>query len=523
MQTSLFPAENADSYRVFSLSVLPYLRDFFNIRRKIIMENLFLTESESDKKYYSQIMEKTNSAILESFDNPKAYTGPEPFDLKKIIRMDSILPEKGMGFDRMFSLVKEKILPNMLRPSSTDYMPHLHSPALVESLAAEQIISAYNQSMDSWDQAPAATEIEVDVTNHLCSLYGYGEKADGVFTSGGSQSNQTAIILARDWFCNEILNYDVKKCGLPENYRKLRMYTSEISHFSMEKSAHILGLGYESVVKVPVDSKKKIDYSAFKSLVEKDVAEGNIPFLAVATVGTTDFGSIDPVKEMSELCSKYNIWLHADAAYGSGVVLSNEYKSRVKDLKLCDSITVDFHKMFMLNISASAVLVKDGKDFDALTIHADYLNREEDEEDGYTNLVDKSLQTTRRFDALKVWMSFLMRGKDGWDSLISKSMKNALYFYSILKKDDFFVVVTEPEISSVVFRTVNKNLSAEDNDEVNKKIRRTLLHKHGIVVGQTVSDGRVCLKFTLLNPMVTKEKLDSLVKLIKETAAQISL
>ena len=174
MQTSLFPAENADSYRVFSLCGLPYLRDFFNIRRKIIMENLFLTESESDKKYYSQIMEKTNSAILESFDNPNAYTGPEPLDLKKIIRMDSILPEKGMGFDGMFSLVKEKILPNMLRPSSTDYMPHLHSPALVESLAAEQIISAYNQSMDSWDQAPAATEIEVDVTRHLCALYGFG-------------------------------------------------------------------------------------------------------------------------------------------------------------------------------------------------------------------------------------------------------------------------------------------------------------------------------------------------------------
>ena len=126
----------------------------------------------------------------------------------------------------------------------------------MESLAAEQIISAYNQSMDSWDQAPAATEIEVDVTRHLCALYGYDEKSDGVFTSGGSQSNQTAIILARDWFCNNVLKYDVKKFGLPENFRKLRMYTSCISHFSMEKSAHILGMGYESVVKVPVNKKK---------------------------------------------------------------------------------------------------------------------------------------------------------------------------------------------------------------------------------------------------------------------------
>lgn len=479
------------------------------------MENLFLTDSESDKKYYSQIMGKTNSAILDAFDNPKAYTGPEPFALKALIHMDNILPEKGIGFDSTLDLVKEKILPNMLRPSSTDYMPHLHSPALIESLAAEQIISAYNQSMDSWDQSPAATEIEVDVINHLCSLYGYGKDSDGVFTSGGSQSNQTAIILGRDWFCNEVLNHDVKKYGLPENYRKLRMYTSEISHFSMEKSAHILGLGYESVVKVPVDSKKKIDFSAFKSLVEKDIAEGNIPFLAVATVGTTDFGSIDPMKEMSAFCAEHKMWLHADAAYGSGVILSKEYKNRVEDLKLCDSITVDFHKMFMINISASAVLVKDGKDFDALTIHADYLNREEDEEDGYTNLVDKSLQTTRRFDALKVWMSFLMRGKDGWDKLISASMKNAQYFYSILKNDTSFSVVTEPEISSVVFRIADENLSDEENDEINKKIRRTLLHKHGIVVGQTVSDGHVCLKFTLLNPLVTQEKLNSLVELIK--------
>lgn len=485
------------------------------------MDNIFLTDTLSDKELYLSMIGKTTDAILDAFNSSKAYTGPEPEELKKIIHMDSILPEKGIGFDAMFDLVKEKILPNMLRPSSTDYMPHLHSPALIESLSAEQIISAYNQSMDSWDQAPAATEIEVEVTKHLCKLYGYDDNADGVFTSGGSQSNQTAIILARDWFCNEILKHDVKKYGLPENYRKLRMYTSEISHFSMEKSAHILGLGYESVVKLPVDSKKKIDMDAFRKLVEKDIADGNIPFLAVATVGTTDFGSIDPIAEMKEICEKNKMWLHADAAYGSGVILSKEYSCRVADLMLCDSITVDFHKMFLLNISASAVLIKDGKDFDALTIHADYLNREEDEEDGYTNLVGKSLQTTRRFDALKVWTSFLMRGRNGWDEIISTSMKNAQYFHSVLVKDCGFAVVTEPEISSVVFRTVGKDLTGEENDEVNKKIRRILLHKHGIVVGQTISDERVCLKFTLLNPMVTSEKLDGLVSLIKKTAEEI--
>lgn len=483
------------------------------------MKNLFLTNKKSSKKAYKEIIKQTAKAITKAFEDSSAYSGPTPQQLKKEIKGIEILPENGLGWDQVLELTKEKILPNMLRTSSSDYMPHLHSPATLESIASELIISTFNQSMDSWDQAPVATEIEVEVIRQLCALYGYPKKSDGVFTSGGSQSNQTAIILARDWFISTILKHDVKKFGLPENFKKLRMYTSEISHFSMEKSAHILGLGYESVVKVPVDSKKRMDFDALKKLIEADVASGNIPFLAVATIGTTDFGSIDPVDKMSRLCKKYNMWLHADAAYGSGVILSQTYKHLVSSLNKCDSITVDFHKMFLLPISCSAVLIKNADDFSALTIHADYLNREEDEENGYTNLVDKSLQTTRRFDALKVWMSFQARGKDGWSDIITTSMQNARYLYSIIKDNNNFEVITEPEISSLVFRYK----AADDSlsDEINKKVRRCLLHKHGIVIGQTVSNGHVCLKFTLLNPLMTHKKLDDLVSLIQELCEKI--
>ena len=487
------------------------------------MNQIFLTSENQSKEEYKKLITQTAEAIANAFADDRAYSGPTPDELKKIIAQDTILPKKGLGFEKVFELTKEKILPNLLRTPSSDYMAHLHGPSLVETIASELIISTFNQSMDSWDQSPVATEIELEVTKHLCALYGYDiSKADGVFTSGGSQSNQTAIILARDWFCNQILNYDVKKNGLDEKCSKLKMYTSEISHFSMEKSAHILGLGYKSVVKVPVDSRKKMDVSALKKLIEQDKNDGYIPFLIVGTVGTTDFGSIDPLEELSQIARKNNMWLHADAAYGSGVIMSS-YKERVSALHLCDSITVDFHKMFLMPISCSAVLVKDGSTFDALTIHADYLNREEDEEDGYSNLVDKSLQTTRRFDALKVWTSFQVRGKDGWAKLIDTSMENARYFYTQLKADSNFAVVTEPEISSVVFRyTGGKDCIATQTatclDEINKKVRRALIHEHGIVIGQTISDGKTCLKFTLLNPLITHEKLDELKTLIKELA-----
>ena len=214
--------------------------------------------------------------------------------------------------------------------------------------------------------------------------------------------------------------------------------------------------------------------------------------------------------------------------------MSQKYARRVAWLSKCDSITVDFHKMFMLPISCSAVLIKDGKDFDALTIHADYLNREEDEEDGYTNLVDKSMQTTRRFDALKVWVSFQVRGKDGWSALITKCMDNAVYLYGQLKADADFDVVTEPEISSVVFRLSPSfcgkcsggsdgskcadGATNEQCDTINKRVRRALIHKQGVVIGQTTCKGNTYLKFTLLNPLLTHEKLDKLLALIKSLA-----
>ena len=380
--------------------------------------NLLLTKDS--KEEFKQMIIRTAEAIADSLCDTKAYAGLSPEDLKKAVHVENLLPDNGEGFDNVLDALKRQILPNFLRTSSTDYMAHLHSPALLESIAAELIIAAFNQSMDSWDQAPVATEVELEVIQKLCSLYGYDEKSDGVFTSGGSQSNISALLFARDWYCKNKLGYDVKKHGLPENYRKLRIYTSEISHFSMEKGAHLLGLGYDAVVKVPVDDKQKIDACALEKLIGQDLENGNLPFCVVATIGTTDYGSIDPMNEISSVCQKYGLWLHADAAYGSAVILSSKYAQHVAGFNLCDSITVDFHKMFLLPISCSAVLLKDASNFEALELHADYLNREEDEEDGYTNLVGKSLQTTRRFDALKVWVSFKMRGKDGWGEIIDK-------------------------------------------------------------------------------------------------------
>ncbi len=474
---------------------------------------LLLSNSDEVKERFSQMIRETLTAVLNSYSDDSAFSGIDPYALRERITSLGFLPEEGKGFEQVLKDTEEVILPHMLRTWSTSYMPHLHSPVLTESICSELIIACFNSSLDSWDQGPAATEMEESMVHGLLELFGFPKEGDGCFTSGGSQSNISAIIAARDWYCTKKFGCDVKMNGLPKEYSKLRIYTSEISHFSMDKASHILGMGYQAVRKIPVDSKCRIDLKAFEKMLEEDVKAGLYPYCAVATMGSTDFGSIDDAKGMRELCDRYGMYLHADAAYGSGLIMSRKYRDRIAAASLCDSITVDFHKMFLLPISCSAILVRDKELLKCFELHADYLNREEDEEDGYINLVGKSMQTTRRFDALKVFMAFQTRGVNGYGEIIDKAVGNALYFYQKISSDPEFIAPVEPELSSVVFALVH-------GDEVNKKVRRQLLSE-GTVIGQTVMDGRVMLKFTLLNPNLEPEQIDRIIARIKEIGSSL--
>ena len=468
-----------------------------------------LSDSIQDRAEYERIVDKTKEAILSSYSDDSAFSGINPYQLRRQIEKIGLLQEDGLGFDRTLQLVKDEILPHLLRTWSRSYMPHLHSPALLESLSAEMIISAFNDSMDSWDQGPAATEVEAMVIKELLRLFGFDRDCgDGAFTSGGSQSNLTAITAARDKVLMNKFSWDVKKKGLIPDFHRLRLYTSEISHFSMDKSAHLLGLGYDAVRRIKVNDRCQVDIPSFEKMLKEDSEKGLIPFMAVATLGTTDYGSIDDVGKMRRLSDSYGMHLHLDAAYGSALILSDKEKKRLGSIELADSITIDFHKMFLLPISCSAVLFKDKKDLEPFLLHADYLNREEDEEDGYLNLVGKGIQTTRRFDALKVLFSCKARGRREYASIIEKSLSNAEYVYRILSGDESFIAPVKPELSSVVF-------ALKGGDDLNRRVRRTLLEE-GCVIGQTVKDGSVMLKLTLLNPNLEKEDLENLIKHIKE-------
>ncbi|MFE5970261.1 pyridoxal phosphate-dependent decarboxylase family protein [Streptomyces sp. NPDC056463] len=388
------------------------------------------------------------------------------------------------------------------------YLGHLNCPVVIPAVLGEAVLSAVNSSLDTWDQSAGGTLIERKLIDWTTGRIGFGPSADGVFTSGGSQSNLQALLLARE----EAKTKDLSK---------LRVFSSDCSHFSVQKSAGLLGLGPDAVISIPVDRNKRMQSVVLAAELEACRAEGLVPMAIVATAGTTDFGSIDPLPEIAALAEEYGAWMHVDAAYGCGLLASLTRRHLLDGIEHADSVTVDYHKSFFQPVSSSAVLVRDGATLRHATYHADYLNPRRTVAEQIPNQVDKSLQTTRRFDALKLWMTLRVMGADGVGELFDEVCDLAGAGFALLAADPRYDVVVEPQLSTLVYRYVPENVtSPAEIDRANLYARKALFASGEAVVAGTKVDGRQYLKFTLLNPETTVADIAAVLDLIAGHAEQ---
>ncbi|MER7054683.1 lysine decarboxylase DesA [Streptomyces sp. NPDC000351] len=388
------------------------------------------------------------------------------------------------------------------------YLAHLNCPVVIPAVLGEAVLSAVNSSLDTWDQSAGGTLIERKLIDWTTARIGLGPAADGVFTSGGTQSNLQALLLARE---------EAKS----ENLAELRVFASEVSHFSVKKSAKLLGLGPDAVVSIPVDQDKRMRTVALARELERCAEDGLVPMAVVATGGTTDFGSIDPLPEIAGLCEQYGVWMHVDAAYGCGLLASLKYRDRIDGIERADSVTVDYHKSFFQPVSSSAVLVRDVATLRHATYHAEYLNPRRMVQERIPNQVDKSLQTTRRFDALKLWMTLRVMGADGIGQLFDEVCDLAAEGWKLIAADPRFDVVVRPSLSTLVFRYVPAAVTdPAEIDRANLYARRALFASGDAVVAGTKVAGRHYLKFTLLNPETTTADIAAVLDLIAGHAEQ---
>ncbi|MEU3451091.1 pyridoxal-dependent decarboxylase [Streptomyces thermolilacinus] len=443
---------------------------------------------------------------------PLPALGPE--DLTGLVDAqfpDGVVPRAGAGRGAVLALARAcaQTTVDLADPRAA---AHLQPPSLAVAAAADVLAGIFNASVDTWDSGPYAVEIERRLVKGLCELTGYGPDAGGVLTPGGSASNLQALLIARDAATAKLR--DVRGSGLAGFGQRPLVYCSELAHFSVARACAVLGLGEDAVRAVPVDGRHRMRPEALDALLRRADPDTELPVAVVATAGTTDYGSVDPLPEVTAVAREHGVRLHVDAAYGCGALFSDRLRPLLAGVEEADTVTLDLHKTAWQPAAASVLLARDAADFAPTTgLRVAYLNPDDDGEAGYDGLLGLSLQTTRRADALKVAATFLALGTDGVGAMLDACHDLALHAERSIAAHPRLALTAGATLSTVVFRYVTDDPAA--SDRVNGALRRRLLRTGAALVGRTDApgaDGRpaVHLKLTLLNPRTRATDVDGL-------------
>lgn len=459
-----------------------------------------------DEQSRQQLVNAAQVAV-ESIQRPQ---GPRsslsPADLHNLIWATDVCPDDGTPLAEVLQDFGASVWANSVVPFDPACVAHLHPPTMIPSVVTEMSIAVMNQSMDSWDQAPAATEVELHLMSWLAGLMGMPATGSGVMTSGGTASNVLGITLARSWAAS-LIGVDVLKTGLPPQAATWRILCSDQAHFSIQRAAAQLGLGRDSVVTVPSSASGAMDIAALDAVIAKLNAQHTI-IAIVGTGGTTDLGVVDPLDAIASRCEEINAWFHIDAAVAGSYLMSPQLAPMLHGIARADSVTIDFHKLWFQPFNASALIVKDVERFDLLRVKSKYLDRG-DEVPGMINLVGRSLDTSRRFDAAKVVISLRTIGRTAFAEMLHRVVELSAYAAQQIEKSPVLTLLTHPTGPMCVFDAVGC-----DADDL-RRAQQNLLMAGEMVLGRTEINGRAALKFTFMNPLISFHDVDGLITAVE--------
>ncbi len=397
----------------------------------------------------------------------------EPGEIKSKLALEP--PQKGESIDAVFSDFKKIIMPGITHWNHPDFMAYFNSTSSGPGILAEMLSTALNVNGMAWKTSPAATELEEVTLNWLKKMLGFPDNFWGIIYDTASISSMHAIAAAREQLAE--LKFRGKGMSGRKEIPKLRLYASEHAHFSIDKAIITLGIGLDGIRKILVDDKFRMISIELQKAISEDRENGWLPFCVVATVGTTSTTSIDPVREIGEICRKENLWLHVDAAYGGIAAVIPEMKYIFEGIELVDSIVVNPHKWMFTPIDLSAFYITKPEILKcAFSLGAEYLTSSEDSE--VTNYMDYGLQLGRRFRSLKLWFIIRYFGVEGIQNRIAEHLRLANEFADWIESHPDFEKMAPTPFSVVCFRAHPKNINDEDelnafNDKLLDEINKT--------------------------------------------------
>ncbi|GAA2960924.1 pyridoxal phosphate-dependent decarboxylase family protein [Streptomyces enissocaesilis] len=410
--------------------------------------------------------------------------GPGPVTERLLDAVGPALPATGTGAEEALRTLVRALAEGAADPADPRCAAHLHCPPLAVATAADLAASALNPSMDSWDQGPAASALETHVARALAAeVYPREPAPDALLTTGGTEANQLALLLAR------------------ERHGPVQLVCGANAHHSLHRAAWLLGLPEPVAVPAPTGV---VDPAA----LDEALTDLHHPLLVTATAGTTDTGGIDPLPDIADLCARHHAELHIDAAYGGPLLFSDVHRARLHGLSRAHTVSLDLHKLGWQPVAAGLLAVPDATTLAPLGHQADYLNADDDTEAGLPDLLGRSLRTTRRPDVLKIAVTLRALGRRGLADLVDRTCAAAQHLADLIENTPGLELHDRPTISTVLFRPTR----ATDDDIAT--IRRTLLTEGRAVLGRARADDRLWLKATLLNPHTTPSDLEALLSLL---------
>jgi aromatic-L-amino-acid decarboxylase len=423
------------------------------------------------------------------------------------------LPENGQALETLLDLYFGELLPKGYNMTSPGALSYVTGGGIFHAALGEFIAAATNPYVGFWYAAPGCAQIEQTVVRWFCDLLGLPLEADGVLTSGGSMANLTAIVTARTAL-------------LGDDFSRGTLYASDQLHHSIQKAVAFAGFPSKNLRVVPSRESLRLDPELLVKAIERDRASGSTPFMIVATAGTTNTGAVDDLRSLAAIAERERMWLHVDAAYGGFFALTERGKARLAGIERADSIVLDPHKSLFLPFGTGCILARRADDLRrACLVHSDYLETvvESGAKIGATNAADLSPELSRSFRGLRVWLPIKLAGAQTFRRYLDEKLDVARWAADELRAMKDVEILAEPELSILAFRAAPSGRSAEELDDLNRRILEGINRRGKVHISATCVRGCYALRICVLSFRAHRETVGACLNDLREVMSAEAL
>ncbi|HEX6683532.1 MAG TPA: aminotransferase class V-fold PLP-dependent enzyme [Candidatus Limnocylindrales bacterium] len=428
------------------------------------------------------------------------------------------LPRTGRDFEALLQTFDDVIAAGARHNGHPRFFGYVSAPGTAVASVADLLASALNSNLTAWRSAPAPTELEHVTIDWIKQALGFHPAGAGLLLSGGSMANLCGLVAARHRRCGAA----VAEHGAAIHPKPLTVYASADAHHSIHKAASLIGIGRANVRAVALDDRYRMDVADLIRQVEADRANGADPLCVVATAGTVVTGAVDPLAEIAAVARDQNLWLHVDACYGGFAALAPSAKAKqlFAGIDAADSVALDPHKWLYLPAGCGCLLYRDPAEVrGAFALDADYTRIAQSETFAWW---DYGPELSRRFRALKVWMTIAHVGATALGDAIESNLDCARYLAELIDQSDDFEMLAPVGLSIFCFRYLPRPRPADESvlDHLNEQIMLQVQHDGGSYLTNATVSGRFALRGCVLNYRTTRQDMEVLLDDVRRAAGK---